>query len=260
MFSSFIVNGASSEEYGIICVKFDSTSGAETISGGIETELNMKKSSIGGKFYITNQVYTKPMQFTFQIINHDGSNITSEKEREIKKWLCRRGIFYPFYIDDVRYINVEFNVNINNPKIIIVGNVVGMEFTITCNSPYGYSHIIKKSLKISSQNQNIKLMISNDEDDYIYPSMKITSNVTGDLSITNNIEPTRTFTIKNLIVGEIIIIDGDIRNITTSITSHKVWADFNKKWMRLVDGINSLTFSNLCTVDISYKETRILGV
>jgi len=260
MFSNFIADRESSEEYGVVCVRFDTISGAEIVSGEGETELNISKTPRSNKFKILSQEYTKPLSFTFQIINDDGSNIDEVKERSIKKWLCKRGKFIKFQMDDDRFYDTEFEVNISNPQIIKVINVVGMEFTVTCNAPYGYSSMIKKSYNIVSTNQQIKLYINNDIDDYIYPNITILANAPGSLSITNSTEVSNSvFTINNLVAGETITIEGEIPFISSS-TSHDVWKDFNKRWIRFVDGLNTLTFSNLCTVTISYREPRRVGV
>lgn len=260
MFSRFIADRESSEAYGIICVRFDSMSGADIVSGEGETELNISKTPRSNKFKILSQEYTKPLSFTFQIINDDGSNIDEVKERSIKKWLCKRGKFIKFQMDDDRFYDTEFEVNISNPQIIKVIDVVGMEFTVTCNAPFGYSPIIKKKCDITSINQQIKLNINNDIEDYIYPNMTIIANASGNLTISNSTEVgTRVFTIKNLVVGETITIEGELPHISSSI-SHDVWTDFNKNWLRFVDGINMLAFSNLCTVTISYREPRRVGV
>jgi len=261
MFSNFIADKESNEAYGIMCASFDAVSGAEKVSGGGETELNIEKTPRSGAFHITSQPYSSPLSFTFQVINYDGTNIDETKERSIKKWLCKRGKYIDFQIDDIRFDNVKFLVNISNPQIIKVGDVVGMEFSVQCKFPYGYSPTLNKLYNISTINQQITLFINNDDDDYIFPDVIITSNINGSLSITNSTDvANRIFTISNLVVGEVITIKGSIPDISSSVSSHAVWTDFNKRWIRFTDGTNILTVSNLCTIKLSYQEPRKVGI
>jgi hypothetical protein len=136
---NFSADGASSYDYGIICVNFNSASGVEIVTGGNETELIIEKAPRSNAFHITSQEYSKPLSFVMQIIMSDESNINPENEMAIKKWLCKRGKYIDFQIEDERFYDIKFQVNISNPQIIKVGNVVGMEFTINCKYPYGLS-------------------------------------------------------------------------------------------------------------------------
>jgi hypothetical protein len=257
---NFSADGASSYDYGIICVNFNSASGVEIVTGGNETELIIEKAPRNNAFHITSQEYSKPLSFVMQIIMSDESNINPENEMAIKKWLCKRGKYIDFQIEDERFYDIKFQVNISNPQIIKVGNVVGMEFTINCKYPYGLSYDIIKQYSITTLNQQINLNIEN-IDDYIYPDIIITANSAGTINITNSTEvANRIFTINNLTIGETITIKGNIPDISSSISTHLIWNDFNKHWLRLVDGINTLTVSNLCSIKLSYNEARSVGV
>lgn len=261
MFSNFIADNISSDSYGIMCVQFGSTSGSETVSAGGETELITDKTPRSNKFHIISQEYSKPQSFTFQIVNIDGSNIDAAKERSLKKWLCKRGEYFPFQIDDDRFHDVILEVNISNPQLIKVVDSVGMEFTVNCKSSFGYSPIIKKKSDITTNGQQIKLFITNDDDDYIYPDMVIKANEDCNLTIANSTEVAhREFVINNLKANEEITILGSLPDISTSRTNHAIWSDFNKRWLRLIDGTNILTVSNKCTITLSYSEPRKVGV
>lgn len=261
MFSNFIANNISSDSYGIMCVQFGSSSGSETVSAGGETELITEKTPRSNKFHIISQEYSKPQSFTFQVVNTDGSNIDAAKERSLKKWLCKRGVYFPFQIDDDRFNNIILEVNISNPQLIKVVGVVGMEFTVTCKSSFGHSPIIKKKYNIATNGQQIKLYIVNDDDDYIYPDVTIKVDEDCNLTITNSSElKHREFVINNLKADEEITILGSLPDIATSRINHAVWSDFNKRWLRFIDGTNILTVSNKCTIALSYSEPRKVGV
>lgn len=261
MFSNFIFDEISSEIFGIICVKFGTTTGADTISGGGETELNTQKTPHCSKFHITEQEYSKPLSFNFQIVNKDGSDIDENKERSIKKWLCKRGEYHKLEIDNIRFNNVWFLANISNSQLLVVSDVVGMEFTVTCDAPYGYASSLPKNYNITTSNQQINLYIDNDDDSLIYPDLSITILENCNFTITNSTEPLhRIFSINNAKVNEVITIKGCIPDIETSLASHNIWKDFNKRWLRFKDGLNTLTVSNKCNITLSYNEARKVGI
>lgn len=260
MFSNFIFDETSNEIFGTICVKFGASTGEQIVSAGCETDLAIEKAKRNNKFYIVDQSYSAPMSFTFQIVNIDGSSISPEKESALIKWLCKRGVYKWFQLDDERYADICYMVNISNPKLIDIGDVKGMEFTVTTNSAFGYSPIKKKQYNITSLNPTLGLYINTDEDDYIYPTVTITMNQAGNLQITNSTEiPNRVFTLNNVTVGEIITIDNELPDISSS-TSHDVYGDFNKYWLRFIEGKNSLTFNLDCDVTIQYREIRKVGL
>jgi hypothetical protein len=260
MFSKLIFDGTSSELYDVMCVKIGGTSGETTASAGCETESSLENAKRNNKFYIIDQSYSVPMSFTFQLINTDGSRITTEKERTLKRWLCHRGVFKWFQIDNEGYENIWYKVNISNPKLIDISGVVGMEFTATTDSSFGYSPILTKKFAITTDNKTVGFFITNDEDDYIYPIVTITMNETGNLQMTNSTEvENRNLTINNVTDGEVITIDSGLPDISSSI-SHDVYQDFNKHWLRFVDGKNSLTFNLNCTGTIQYREPRKVGL
>lgn len=258
MFCNFIAGKVSSESLGIISVSFNQTS-METINNSGETSLETVKAGNSPAFHITKQDYVSPLSFTMQIINEDATDIDSVKEREITKSLCKRGVYNDFIIDDDRYWDLVLKANISNPKIIKIGKVYGMEFTVTCKYPYAHSRIIKKTFNITTPNQHIRLYVNHDDDDYIYPDISLTSNTTGTLCVSNS-NDSKIFTISNVSIGENIIINGSIPLISTSIISHPIWQNFNKNWLRLVDGVNILTVNIPCTLTLSYQEARKVGV
>jgi hypothetical protein len=258
MFCSFIADKISSDSLGIICASFNQI-GLETVSSTGETNIETAKASNSSAFHIVNQDYSSPLSFTFQVLNKDFTNITQVQERELNKCLCKRGKYVDFEIDDDRFLDLVLKVNISNPKIVRVGKVYGMEFTVTCKYPFAHTRLIKKTFNITTANQQIRLFINHDDDDYIYPDMSIVSNAIGTLSISNS-NDVKVFSITNIANGEVISVIGSIPLINTSLSSHKVWDAFNKNWIRLVDGMNILTVSNPCTLTLSYQEARKVGV
>lgn len=201
------------------------------------------------------------MKFTLQIVNKDFTDFDTIKEREIKKWLCKRGGYSWFNIETDDYEGIYWNINISNPKVLYVGRVVGMEFECTANAPFGYSPLITRKFEITDTNKSATIYVNTDEDDYIYPYVEISMVGYGDLKITNNTEiEHRDFLLGNVVSNEVITIDNSLPIIISSQNGHNAYSDFNKHWIRLVNGKNVLTFNLNCTVKIQYREIRKVGV
>lgn len=260
MFCKFIANNVHSDEYGIVCVNFGLISSPESVASGGTTSLTTNKTPVGSKFNIISQEYNAPITFNFQIMKTDGSDISLDLERALTKWLCKRGLYIPFQIEDDRYRELSFNVNISNPKVIRVSDTVGMEFTVTCDSPFAKERQIVKTYNITTANQMIRLMVDTD-DETIYPDIEITVNSGTTLEITNTQEIDEHYKMifTNIAVGEVISIKGNIPTISSNKGAH-IWKDFNKRWFRLYDGVNTITFSQPCKVVLKYYENRRVGV
>ena len=259
MLCSFVFDGVDSASYGIAVVYFGSLE--SSYSAGDQTELKLETYGNGNKWSIVSQKYSEPISFKMQIINKDGSEITREKERALKKWLCRQGTFHwlQFTMEDEC---ICYRANFSNPQLLPVGKVVGMEFTVTTDSPHGYSSTIKKRFSFPAKNGNTNIFVNSDDYDYIYPLMKITVLSSGTLTLTNDNESDthNNFYLSNCIANETITIDSAIPCLESSVSSHDVFTDSNKRFPRLKQGKNKLTFSLPCKVEMEYRESRKVGV
>ena len=91
-----------------------------------------------------------------------------------------------------------------------------------------FSPLIKKTFDITDSNKTINIYVETDEDDYIYPDMKIIMKQGGTLNIKNSTEIAhRDFSIENLSSGEIITIDGSLPDIASSSETHSGYSVMN---------------------------------
>lgn len=260
IFSKFIFNGESSDKHDVMAVIFGDSSN-DSYSADIQTELTTYLNKRNGTFNITEQNYSEPMSFTLQIVNKDFSDFNVIKEKEIKNWLCKRGAYSWFNIDVPGYEQIFWKMNISNPKLKYLGGTVGMEFECILDSPWGYSSLIERTFQITDSDRNILLHINSDEDDYIYPDMTITMKGYGTLEIKNSSETEhRTFSLENTVIDEIITLNNSLPYISSSQNGHNIYNDFNKHWIRLGNGVNTLTFNLNCIVTFRYREIRKAGL
>lgn len=260
MFSKFIFDGILSDEYGIRCVSFDRAS-KETYRSQ-ETNIQSEKSIKSNIFYMVSQEYSTPLAYKIQVVNRNFSPITSTQERALNKWLCQRGKYKLFCIFDKRYADIWFYANISNPTLIWINDVNGLEYTITTNAPFGFSD--ERNVHIEfNENDLFEHYVDNDEDMPIYPDISIQLNAAGTLILTNesvNEQMDKSFSIQNCEIGEIITVDGSYPRISSSLSSHNIYNDFNKNWFYWIDGYNSIHSNIPCIIDFKYREYRKVGI
>lgn len=259
MHSQFTFGENSSDEFGIIAVYFENNTNRGLYSGQI-TNLVTDKAANAIEWEIISQDYNKPMEFTLQIINSDGSDIIQEEERALCKWLCHRGEYQWLYIQDERYSDIWIQCVIHSPQIWVINNVSGMQFTVTTSSSVAFSAEYEYIFKITDAIKVISdFYIYNDEEKLIYPYLEITLQESGDLLIRNINDTSDYYTqINNLTSGETITIDSEF--ISSSVSSHDVLNDYNLKPPRLYNETNELSFNLKCTGIIKYREYRKLVV
>jgi hypothetical protein len=134
----------------------------------------------------------------------------------------------------------------------------GLLLTFECNANNAWTVINPKIYTTVNGTLNFKLSLDTDYDDEIIkPSIVITSNVIGNISIKNNTR-NELITINNCIVGEQIILDGNDGKINT--TNGKLLDRWNKKFLKMQDGLNDITLTGGFSMKLSYKlPIRISG-
>lgn len=261
LYADFVYDTISSDEFGVKCISFSPVSGAEKIPMH-NTNLNQELAAASNEFKIVSQTYSQPLTFTFQLMNRDERPISPAQERAIKKWLLKKAQYAWFTILEPQYADLWFKANISNPKNIVVMDVSGLEFTVTCSTPFAYSDLHELQFTATKGQPSLSLYVDNDEAAYIYPSMAITMAADGDFEIKNSREPDKNkiFSIKGLRKGEIITLDGSLPHMSSSIKTHNLYDKFSFHWPYLIDGENHLSFSQPCEVSLTYRETRKVGV
>lgn len=261
MDNSFIFNGINSETYGIICVYFDQLE--RTYSAGCQTETNLVMAQKTNTFNIQSNSYTEPISFKMQIINIDGSDMTSALRRRIRKWLKMDTMnFHLLQMNGEEYSGIQYFAKFSNPNEIVVSGVVGLEYTVTTNAPFGFSPVKKERFTITDTNKSKTIFINNDcPETMIYPSFEITVATAGNLEITNSSEENSNlkFKIENCSKNEKLAIDCELPKMGSS-TGHNAYSDWNKNPVILKDGKNTLTFNLPCQVVMEYREPRTGGV
>ena len=110
--------------------------------------------------------------------------------------------------------------------------------------------------------QNLSFTFENDSDDsdYLYPDVSFkTNNIGSGIVVTNASDAGRIFQFSSILADETIDVDNELQ-IITSDSGLKRMTQFNKKWFRLVPGLNNLNIQGgLNSVGMTYKFARKIG-
>lgn len=260
----FEYDGKCLSDYGFIICEVNSSSGAVIINAGSQITFNKVARQQGKLYSLASTQYDECIAPTFDICKnpckYDDLQITNDEYSEMMRWLNRRE-FLPFQFineTDADHRTCHYEASFNVDKIMINDKLYGLELTMETNSPFGYGDEITVSWSVTTDPTSETYVLSDESDEigYTYPSMVITCDESGDLSIWNQAEDSEML-IKNVSAGEIITVDGSAQIITSSLDSHVLYDDFNFEFLRIGNTIsdrdNYITVSLPCTITLTYS-------
>lgn len=246
-------------DYGFIVCSFDKSSGAEYKSAGSVITFN-KVHRLNGRYVSTGTQYNDCITTTFDICKnpdlYDDLSINSDECRDIVRWLNRKE-FLPFrlvdddYESDLCYYDASFNIE----RIEIGAELFGLRLTMETDKPFGYGAEIKHRFDMIPDMEYTFKNIS-DEIGFIYPIVRVTARDSGNLLL-ENLNAGSSTLIKNVTAGEVIIIDGDTLQISSTSEAHKIFNDFNFDFPKVTntyhDRVNTFVASLRCEIEITYR-------
>jgi hypothetical protein len=255
-------DGKMCTDYGLQICSFESNDLENVSSSAIE--LSTYKSPLSNKWQKYGYEYKDPKSFTIEVAKLNFEKFTKYEVGEINRWLVRTDGYHWFQLYNKNFSGVNFNCTATqSEELVLNGDTYGIKYTFTADSPYGYSDIIEKALTFTDANKSFSLIDYSDEIGHIYPDLKITCSSNGNLDLYNKIED-RHMIINNCTSGEIIMIDGEHKIITSSINTHKIYNDFNYKYFRIANSFasreNIITSSLNCIMEIRWREIRKVGI
>ncbi len=247
--TNFEFNGIQCKDVGLAVVSFGSDIQGVADYSGSEIVFNTSKPANGSKLNFHGSKYDSQLSFTFKVAKIDlckpsPTPIKAYEKAYYKKWLERRDgyKFLRFFQDG--FENIYFNVRNTLKWIEYGGKTYGMEITVTCDAPFGYSTLQSYETRVSAGGS---FQIYNDSDEIgaIIPQqieIKILSD--GTLRLQNNMsrlyqvnyqDLSDDMVIKNCKVNEVIIINGITKQIKSSLSAHDIVNDFNWVYPKLVN-------------------------
>lgn len=194
--------------------------------------------------------------------------LTSNDIRRVMAWLTSPQYPRLFKFIDSEYFseNIEFFVTFTEVETEHTYLPYSIEFTVTCDSPFGYTPLISHNITSSSTvTKNYSLDNTSDcHEDYIYPLIKVTPKSRGEIIIKNVTDNNGTLTVKAL-RNNPFYIDCKYLKIYDESKSLITFDDLGVKdiddiyWPRLCYGTNTFEFKGDAEFEISYREYRKVG-
>lgn len=253
-------------DYGFVICDFDFNNGTTTVNSGSTITFNKISHNSGKRYSLSSTQYDSCVTATFDICKNpdiyhgQDMEITNDEYRDIIRWVNRREFLKFQIIDD--YCDSDevrdtcyFNASFNAEKIFVDGKLYGIRLTMETNMPFGYGQ--EQSVSWTFSDSNVVKILSDvsDEVGYIYPTVTISIDRNGDLSLYNEMENCTTV-IRNCKVGEVITLNGEMQTISSTYASHDICNDFNYEFFRIGNTINNrnnrISASLPCHIVIKY--------
>ena len=188
--------------------------------------------------------------------------------RQVISWLTSPQTPRLFKLINVDYFSEQIDFFATFTEITTDHTLLPYEikFTVTCDSPYGYTPEIVHSISASSTlTRTYSITNTSDcHEDYIYPLIKISPKSHGSITIKNLTDNNSSMTI-NVLKNNDLYIDCqylkmyDIANSIISFEDLGVNDIDNIYWPRLLYGENVFEFTGDATFEIIYREPRKVG-
>lgn len=277
MFSAthFTYDGVFSGLYGLILADFDDSSVIETAA--FSPTLHTTKTSASNRFFHNGITYDSHPTHTFSVICE--KPIDDGKRREILRWLTGRNEFKELKIhqpdlEEYGYYCVFTDIQI----IYIHGFCHGFRVTANFDSLYqrGKPSVIDPPERthpsllytdgLIEMSGTETFTINNRSDivdDYVFPKIDfyVYNPVFTIINRTDDPSGSRPFQVSNIAssqYGDGIVVDNELRTFR-SLTGKITIEQFNKNWLRLLPGVNTLEITTNGSVYISCPHYVMLG-
>lgn len=259
--TDFEYDGRLLSSFGFMICEFGGDGSLNTVDTGFNITFNKVKRNNGRKNGLASTSFEECAQTTFCICKNpqecDDVEIANDEYRDLARWLNRHEFLRFRIISEVEGLDrtlCYFNASFNIRKMYVADRLYGLELTAETDAPYGYGIPVKREMTLPA---NGMMIVSDMSDDigFIRPDVTIVCGASGTLAITNLTHPC-TMQIKNCVQGETINVYGGTQIITTSLSSHKIWNDFNYEFLTIGNTYsnrkNEIKVSIPCTIKIQY--------
>ena len=250
---NFSFNNVSSQNYSLT-ITSDSAEESSNFPG--DTKIYTEKIFRRSDEYLLGTEIAPVLEYPVKFLTTDLEELTAQDLRSIGKWLFGKRQYGKLQIMQYDMSDVIYDCFLTNPKIIRIGNLVrGVSAICHCRSAFGYTSPKSYTYTTSFRHNN-----ASDDTGYTYPITIITADVFGgDITITNTTDNSRQTIFTGLSANEILTIDNSLQ-IVTSSTGLRRLSNFNKKFFRLMNGVNNITLSGaIASMKLTYADARKIG-
>ncbi|MBO5970224.1 MAG: hypothetical protein J6S14_17225 [Clostridia bacterium] len=232
-----LYDGISSERFGLTL--FNENGGLEETGG---TSFSILRSSLRGgqEFVYMGKEDADPIPMELSLISD--TVLDSAMQGAIHKWLIGHSGYKELRIMQADMTTLRIGCIFHELKYLQVGNdTVGVVAIGECNSRYYRGNDIASSASGASGSFTIRNL--SDINEYIYPEVRITMpSGGGNFSLVNETDNGRESVFTSL-SGEEQITLYNFRQIIESSSGIRRLSAFNKKWVRILPGVNNFSFA-----------------
>lgn len=257
--SEFIFNYKSSTDFDLRILDFE-TSGVQNSPAGAETTIVQKWVYRKQKPYHFGNIRNTPLEINLTVGSLDP--IAGYDRSEIETWLLGQNSYLPLQIVQEDLSNVYYNIIFDKAENVYVANMhQGVRLHGICDSPWAWEFPITiTKTYVAPANESWNFYNSSDDNDYLYPIIVFTTSGIGNsFSLTNTSDSNRIFSFTGISAGETITVDCNKQTIVSS-TGLLRMPTFNKKFFRLIPGMNTITISGgISSMTMTYQNCRKIG-
>lgn len=250
----FTYKGISSEMYGLEIVSFN---GDENV---VESTTYSSKISLlnvpSSKRVTRGGISTDdPPIIEFSIVSQEEFDANSRSR--IIAWLLSDQLFSPikFIESDLLYYTC-YGTFTSVTSLYVNGHCQGFKVTMQCDS--WYARGIPTNVIASSGTSTVTIMNNSAIfNDYVYPTVTFAGSSIEIINTTD--DATRTFAFTGLSESEIMTVDCETK-IMKSLTGGPKLSYFNKNWLRLKPGLNTLSITTTGSVSITCPTYILIGI
>lgn len=250
----FRYDGQWSGTYGLKIVDFDDNNVKETEA--FSPTLSIQKVPGSLRFYHSGIEYDSAPACEFSVVSEQ--ELTGDMRSAILSWLIGRKQFRPMQFEDGDNDEYTYYCVFTSAKTIwINGHCHGFRLTAQFDSPFARG----KSTTVSVEGVDTFVVdIRNKSDivdDYTYP---IVSFKGGGVDIVNlSDDEDRHFTFSGLDENELVLVDNELKYISSSSGVSRLSNFTSKKWLRLIHGTNTLRIVSSGEVAITCPHYAMIG-
>jgi hypothetical protein len=258
---SFVYDSIASENFNIEIANTDS-------GNGIISSPGSGKISI-----LESYIYRRPVPFflgihfdsrlSFPVSFFSPDEINALDISYIQSWLFSKSQYKSLVIIQPDLDETILNCIFTDPTILRAGNIIyGISGLCEVNSQFAYTYPKTVTYNYSTPPSSSLITFFNNShySGYLYPSMTLTMNSTGgSVTIINASDADREFTFTSLSPNEILTINNDLGIVTSSLNVLRI-ANFNKKFLRFIPGLNQLYVTgDISKLVLTYQFVRRFG-
>ena len=179
----------------------------------------------------------RPMEFELTFSTIDGG-LTPARRHSLARWLIKDYYAELQFVGDMT--KMYRVIAISDVEFVTNGNDEGyFSIQFRCDAPWAWSNLIVERYACMT-GRTINISNKTNVAKYHYPEIEIRSIWSQNISFVNLREPNRIFSLTGIVTEERIYFDNENRRIITDLPATYRLKNFNRNWLRLMQGENTI--------------------